>query len=168
MKSKVGLKDRKAVDRALKKLKEANTRFSGPDVVRVGLPKGSGDYPSPPGNKIGAPPTPVIMVGIVHEFGYPEKNIPERSFLREPLKTNRKKYTKIIGKLADKILADKITKKQSLQTLGEIFQGDVIERINSGITPALKNPSKKRGANPTPLHDTGHLIQSIRYQIGDK
>lgn len=148
MKSKVKIvkhPDHKKLDALSKKLKDGAS-------VKVGLPRNSNDYPSG---------TSVIMVGAVHEFGSPSKRIPQRSFLRSTLNDERNKYKRLFKKLAKKIVNNAISKKDALGLIGLQVQGDVQGRISDGINPELKH---REG---TPLIDTGHLRQSITYEIDD-
>lgn len=135
----------------IKKLEKINKRFeSGSDTVKVGLPKDSNPYPDG---------TSVIMVGSVHEFGSPKLGVPQRSFLREGVKENKKNYAFMSKRLSMKILSGKITKKKALEILGLQGQKDVVDKITRLKTPGLKY----RKGNP--LIDTGHLRQSITYEV---
>lgn len=148
MKSKVKIKHEPK--KALKKLEALNKRMKGNNQVLAGLPKGSNDYPDG---------TNVIMVGAVHEFGSPSRNVPQRSFLRSTLKENRKKYKTFIKNLVKQIVNGKIDKDKMLDILGLKLQSDIRNKITDIKTPPLKN----REGNP--LIDTGHLRQSITYEI---
>jgi len=142
----------KSPKRALAELDKINKRMSGPDNVKVGLPKGSNAYPDG---------TSVIMVGAVHEFGSPTRGIPQRSFLRTTVNEKRRSYKKLFKSLSKKIVDGTITKEEALGTLGLQLQGDVQGKISDGISPALKS---REG---TPLIDTGHLRQSIIFKVGE-
>tara|TARA_R110000822_G_scaffold84867_3_gene199034 strand:- start:14825 stop:15274 length:450 start_codon:yes stop_codon:yes gene_type:complete len=141
----------KSPKKALKDLEKLTKSLIGDDLVKVGLPKNSNDYPDG---------TSVIMVGAVHEFGSPSRGIPERSYLRSTINGNRAKYKSMLKKLAKKIIDGKLKKKQALGLLGLAVQGDIIQKISKGIPPPTKQG--------TPLIDTGHLRQSITYQVGDE
>ena len=58
--SKMTAKIKKSPNKAIKKLEEIAKQMKGDNLVKVGLPKGSNNYPDG---------TSVIMVGNVHEFG---------------------------------------------------------------------------------------------------
>jgi len=142
----------KSPDKAIKELEKINKSMSGPDSVKVGLPKDSNDYPDG---------TSVIMVGAVHEFGSPSRNVPQRSFLRSTVQEQRRPYKRLFRKLARKIVRGEITKKEALGLLGLQVQTDVREKITDLKDPALVS----RDGNP--LVDTGHLRQSIIYEVGE-
>lgn len=137
-------------DRAIRELRNINNSLRGPDSVKVGLPKGANDYPDG---------TSVTMVGAVHEFGSPSRNVPERSFLRSTVQEQRKPYKRLFAKLAKKIIQGKLTKKDALQLIGLQTQTDVREKITDLQDPPLVS----REGNP--LVDTGHLRQSIVYEV---
>lgn len=148
MKSKVKIK--RSPENAIKELNAIAKRMSGPNTVKVGLPKGSNDYPDG---------ISVIMVGAVHEFGSPVNNVPQRSFLRSTVQEKRREYKQMFSKLADKMISGKMTMLNALQLIGLKVQSDVQQKIGEGIDPPLQY---REG---TPLIDTGHLRQSITYQV---
>ena len=124
----------------------------GNNSVKVGLPRSSNAYPDG---------TSVIMVGSVHEFGSPLNNIPQRSFLRSTIESGRQEYKSLFRKLTLKIIRNQITKSNALRLIGLQVQGDVQAKITDGIEPQLKS------RDGTPLIDTGHLRQSITFQVDE-
>ena len=137
-------------DKVINRINKIANSMKGPNSVLVGLPKGSNNYPDG---------TSVIRVGIIHEFGAPSMNIPQRSYLRSTIKENNIKYKKLFEKLTFKMINSDTTMNKSLRYIGETVKGDVIAKITKGIPPPLK---VRKG---TPLVDTGHLRQSITYVI---
>lgn len=138
--------------KAIKELEKISKSFKGGNSVKVGLPKGSNDYPDG---------TSVIMVGTVHEFGSPAQGIPQRSFLRSTVTSNRRKYRDLLKKLAKKVIDGKFSMKKALGVLGLTVQTDVRENITDLKTP----PLQYREGNPLLL--TGHLRQSITYEVDE-
>lgn len=138
--------------KAIKEIEKLAKSLKGPDLVKVGLPKGSNDYPDG---------TSVIMVGLVHEFGSPSRNIPQRSFLRSTVASNKREYKDIFKRLGKKIVDGKITKLEALKLIGLKVQTDVMDKITDIDSPELKS----RDGNP--LVDTGHLRQSITYEVDE-
>lgn len=137
-------------DKAISNLKKIAMRMNGPNSVKVGLPKGSNNYPDG---------TSVIMVGTVHEFGSPSRGIPQRSFLRSTVREKRRSYKIMFKKIAKQIVDGKIDMKKGLGLIGLQVSTDVKEKITDIKSPALKY----RQGNP--LIDTGHLRQSITYKV---
>ena len=137
-------------EQAIKELEKIAKNLKGSDSVKVGLPKGSNDYPDG---------TSVIMVGAVHEFGSPSRNIPQRSFLRSTVSEKRTSYKSMFKKLSKRIVQGKMTKARALGLIGLQVQTDVRAKITNIKDPVLKH----RDGNP--LVDTGHLRQSIVYEV---
>ena len=138
--------------KAIKELERIAKGMSGPDQVKVGLPKGSNNYPDG---------TSVIMVGTVHEFGSPSRNVPERSFLRSTLIEKKRDYKIIFKELGKQILLGKLTAIKALNLLGLKVATDVKDKITDISEPELKS----REGNP--LIDTGHLRQSIVHKVDE-
>lgn len=142
---------KRSPDKLIKRLGEINKNLKSKNSsVVVGLPAGSNDYPAG---------TSVIAVGIVHEFGSPAANIPARPFLRTSIKENRRKYLGLFKMLARKMVDGKSDMETSLKKLGAIAAVDVQSKITDIKTPPLRN----RVGNP--LIDTGHMRQSITYEV---
>lgn len=148
MKSRVRIKKRPSV--IIREIESIAKRTKGPNTVRVGLPKGSNEYPDG---------TSVIMVGAVHEFGSPKRNIPQRSYLRTTVNSKRTAYKILLRKLGKEIINGNKNLKEALGLLGLRVKSDVQSKIRAIKTP----PLKYRKGNP--LIDTAHLIQSINYEI---
>lgn len=141
-----------------------------PSFVKVGLPKDSMNYPDG---------TSLIMVGAVHEFGTRDGRVPERSYLRTTSKELTPEVKKFWRKNAVKILTGKVTAKRLLGIIGLQFQAAVQEKITDIKEPALAPSTMRKRLekvanvggdveSPTavnPLVDTGHLRQSIRFEI---
>ena len=135
---------------AQKDLDKFDKEISKHSNIVVGVPKNSAPYPDG---------TSVILVALVHEFGSVIRNIPERSFLRAGVKRNSKKYTKLFASLAKESLNGSGDFLRGLNKIGLVAQTDVRQEITDLKTPPLKS----RAGNP--LVDTGHLRQSIVYQV---
>lgn len=148
MKSKFRIKNKPT--KAISRLTKLSNRFKGPNTVKVGLPKGSNNYPDG---------TSLIMVGTVHEFGSPINNIPQRSYLRSTVSGNRARYKTMHKKIANKIVEGEMDMTKGLKVIGLKVESDVKSKIRSISTPPLKH----RKGNP--LIRTGHLIQSITHVV---
>jgi len=145
------IKVKKSPKAALRALERINKKMKGPNIVKVGLPRGSMNYPDG---------TSVIRVGTVHEFG--SGNVPERSYLRSTMEENRREYRRIQKNMYKKVIKGKVSMKKALSMIGEKVKGDVQQKITDISEPPLK---VRVGGNP--LVDTGHLRSVINYQIGD-
>jgi hypothetical protein len=162
---------------------ELKRRINGADkVVNVGVPEGKKEKDG----------TPVAMVAAVHEYGSPSQGIPERPFLRVAIQKNRLKYVRLNRTNIVKMLRGQMGMEQALGQLGEMAKGDVQTEIWSGDFAPLapktiaarrrarssaynkslkkKADAKGGGAGPIdrPLIDTGQMVQSIQWELGDK
>ena len=168
--------DPKALDRLRQRLVGDNR------VVNVGVPEGKREEDG----------TPVAMIAAVHEFGSPSQGIPERPFLRVAVQKNRMKYVRLNRINLVKMLRGQMGMEQALGDLGAMAQGDVVAEIKAGDFQALdpktikarersrssgynqsvkrKAAAKKDAAGPIdrPLIDSGQMVQSIAWELGDK
>jgi len=97
----------------------------------------------------------------VHEFGSPARGIPERSFMRSTFDEKQKGYQKELDRIAGASL-DGAELEGEMLLLGEQYRSDVIDKIRSGIPPALSEITiARKGGEATPLIDTGQLLSSI-------
>jgi len=154
MKSKVRII--KNPTKAIKRIEKIAKSMSGPSTVKVGLPKGSNNYPDG---------TSVIMVGSVHEFGSPSRGIPQRSFLRSTVTENRRAYKELFKKIAKSITDGKINTKQGLSLIGLQVEADVKQKIVDIKKPANTESTISGKGSSNPLIDTGHLRQSIIHKV---
>lgn len=109
-------------------------------------------------------------LAMIHEFGSPAHNIPERSFLRKPLINNAEAVANLTKNAIGKFIAGEISAVEALGAIGEEAKSLSKEAIADGITPALKPATIKRRAklnrrSTKPLIDTGQLQSSITYEV---
>lgn len=120
-------------------------------------------------------------LGIIHEFGVPEKGIPERSFMRSTASEEAENLSQLTNVMVTECLSGQITPKNALSQVGAYLQGKIVEKITDGefqpntpetlkrkLTP-VKNKKKKRAKDADkPLIDTGQLRASITYEVREK
>lgn len=133
-------------------------RLVGERAVKVGFPQGKTEDDG----------TPVALVAATHEFGSPERNIPERSFLRTGLRENGPKYVRFNKLNLVKILRGQMTAEQALGQLGEMAKGDVQQKIRSGDFAPIQAATAARKGSSKPLIDTGQMVQSVSYELGEE
>ena len=149
--------------------------------VLVGVPAGPMEE-TPEGS------VPMAMVAAVHEFGCPERNIPERSFLRGGIRRGTPRFHAVNVDSMKRVLLGDMTIAGSLEKLGVVAVGEVKREFTAGefaplapstIARRMAKISPKRiaahkakleaGLTPgllfRPLVDTGALRQSITYQL---
>ena len=148
MKSKTKLKNNPS--KAISELEMVAKTMRKAGSVLVGLPKNSNNYPDG---------TSVIMVGAVHEFGSPARNVPQRSFLRSTIIDEQDTYKDLFKQVTLSMVKGDIDSKKALSMIGLQVESDVKEKITNIDSPKLKN----REGNP--LIDTGHLRQSIIFEV---
>lgn len=110
-------------------------------------------------------PMTVAQIAAVHEYGSPENNIPQRSFIRDTHDLNLQANLERLNRMEEHVLMDKLTQHQALTFLGEVASKQMTSRINQGIAPALKPETIKRKGSSKPLIDTGQLKGSIGFKV---
>lgn len=128
----------------------------GSTRVKVGFPKSKSKRAN-------------ILKAVYNEFGTRGGGwggpIPERPFMRNAMRNNRRKYRDAMKVSARKIIAGQTTLDTVLNKLGALAQGDIQHEItvlvsppNAPTTIALKGSSK-------PLIDSGEMRQAVTYQV---
>lgn len=120
----------------------------------------------------------VAEIATYHEFGY---GVPQRAFFRPTIDANRDQYATLCRQVLTRILGRRLRLRQGLALIGMRVQADVRAAITELRSPPLKPATIKAklrksglrgrkaaayvsgGANP--LIDTGHLRQSVTYQV---
>jgi len=107
----------------------------------------------------------VFQIGMIHEFGVPEKNIPRRSFIRVPIENNIKEITKLIENNHRLVSENAMSAKVALDRIGIKAQNTIKESFRNNDWKPLKRATVKRKGSSRPLIDTGQLIGSISYIV---
>lgn len=107
----------------------------------------------------------VFQIGMIHEFGVPEKNIPRRSFIRVPIENNIKEITKLIEHNHKLVSENAMSAKVALDRIGIMAQNTIKESFRNNDWKPLKRATIKRKGSSRPLIDTGQLIGSISYIV---
>lgn len=107
----------------------------------------------------------VFQIGMIHEFGVPEKNIPRRSFIRVPIENNIKEITKLIEHNHKLVSENAMSAKVALDRIGIKAQNTIKESFRNNDWKPLKRATIKRKGSSRPLIDTGQLIGSISYVV---
>lgn len=81
--------------------------------------------------------TGITMAGLaaIHEFGAPDANIPERSFIRASFDQNRDKYRQRLRTYLKAIIAGKMTAKRAFGLLGAEAASDIRQFVRAGVEP---------------------------------
>ena len=145
-------------DRLGTKLRQIRERLMKNSGVLVGLPAGTGSYED------GAP---IAVIGAVHEFGSADGAIPERSFLRVPLRQNVEDFKAVWRAQISKVVEGELSMHQVMSQLGARAAAVSQEAISEGIAPGNAESTVKRKGSSKPLIDTGQLRQSITFIVED-
>lgn len=94
-------------------------------------------------------------------------NIPERSFLRVPLRQNQDNIKKAFRALTGAVTRGEITVLQMLEQIGARAAGYCKEAIEQGIEPANAPSTIKQKGSAKPLVNHGTLKGSITYVVED-
>lgn len=107
-----------------------------------------------------------VFLAAIHEFGSPERGIPERSFLRSTADANQFKYLELLKKGHERVLEGQMDTKRALGLVGEIGVADVKARITSqqGFAPLAESTIKAKGSSKA-LIDTGQLLNSVTCRV---
>jgi hypothetical protein len=130
-------------------------------VVGIFGEKADAPHPEGSGLKVGE-------IGAVHEFGAPEANIPERSFIRTTVDISQEEIKRIQHRVADKYFMGKLQLAQALNQIGLFVQGKIRSRISAGIPPPNAPSTIARKGSSKPLIDKGHLRASVDYEVRAK
>ncbi len=139
-------------------LRNLERRLNSGKEVLVGLPASAGMHPDA-GQSMAA-------IGAIHEFG--SGKIPERSFLRVPLRKGQDELKKVFVRLMPKVVSGELTMMQALESVGAKAASIPQEAIAAGIAPANSPVTIARKGSSRPLIDTGAMRQAITYVIRDR
>jgi hypothetical protein len=113
------------------------------------------------------PASYIADYALANEFG--TNNIPARSFIRSTTDEQSHKWQKAMDDALSSLIEGRDANLDNkLYEVGQIVRGDIIQKIDSNISPvnALSTQKKKlkQGKNKT-LIDTGALRQSIEARL---
>ena len=111
----------------------------------------------------GEGPYTTAQIGFVHEFG--AGNIPERSFIRSTLHTDRKEFLALSKKLLKEVASGNMTMDQALGLLGELGRDKISQKIVKISSPPNSPATITAKGSSNPLVDTGQLKNSITWEI---
>lgn len=142
-------------DKLLTKLLARRTRGAH---VKVGV---LGDA----GNKDHGGGVTVVDIAMIHEFGAPGANIPERSFIRDTMTKEQKRIGNIAGKVAVKVVTGTMPVVKALDILGLAAVSMVKKNMTGSIPPPLQAATIEAKGSSKPLIDTGQLLSSITHEV---
>ena len=111
---------------------------------------------------------PLATIAAIHEFGSPDHNIPERSFLRAGIRRGMPKFRDVNFDSLRKVVLGKMPVEAAIERLGVVAVGEVKREFVVGRFKPLKPETIKRKGSSRPLIDTAQLRQSITYVVEGK
>ena len=106
-------------------------------------------------------------IASTHEFGSPENNIPERSYLRSTAGDSKvmARVIKEANRGVDRILEGAGTALDTLNAMGVVFTAAVKRKIATGPFQPLHPETIRRKKSSRPLIDTSRLLQSMEHEV---
>lgn len=154
-------------DKGMKEFLKKIDKAKGKSYTKVGLPL-ENEPVKIPGKKGSKSQLDLVRIGAVHEFGAPNRGIPERSFLRSTVDDKRNDIDIFLKKNYERYTQNQISLKRALGEIGEYLTNQVQLKIKNRIPPELAEETKRRKTvngkvGDVPLIDTGQMIQSISH-----
>jgi hypothetical protein len=135
------------------KLREIAAGLSNGATLRVGFLERA-SYPS---GKIN-----VATVAAINEFGAASRGIPARPFFRNMVAAKSKEWPAAIAGL---LVTTHYDATQTMELAGQAIAGQLRQSIvDTNSPPNASSTIAKKGA-AKPLVDTGHLLQSVDYEV---
>jgi len=111
--------------------------------------------------------TPLAVIAAANEFG--TATIPERSFLRSTVESNRDKYAADLQQVVEDVVDGKANAmEQGLNRLGVEAVADVQRTMRELDDPPNAASTIARKGSSSPLIDTGRLRQSIDHEVRER
>lgn len=133
-------------------LREIGENISKAATLRVGFLEGA-TYPD--GRS-------VAMVASIQEFGAPRAGIPPRPFFRNMIAAKSPEWPEAIGAL---LKANNYDLAATYAKAGEAIAGQLRQSIVDTNSPALAESTVRRKGFSKPLVDTGHMLNSVDYEV---
>lgn len=134
------------------KLEAIVRKVTAKEKVRVGFLEGA-TYPDG---------TPVALVAAVQNFGAPKVGIPPRPFFSNMVKDETPRLGKVT---AAALKATDYAAGEALKMIGEHVAGALRQSIVDTNSPPLKPATIARKGFSKPLVDTGHMLNSVDYEV---
>ncbi len=106
----------------------------------------------------------VAMIAAANEFGNPANNQPPRPFFRNMIVDNKDNWPDDIVRIAQ---ATDFDGEQTLGLMGEHIKGQLQQSIRELMEPPLSPVTIEKKGFDKPLIDTGHMLNSVDYDIRD-
>lgn len=133
-------------------LKSVSDKVSRPATLQVGFLSGA-TYPDG---------TPVAMIAAINEFGAPSRGQPPRPFFRDMIAAKESEWGPAIAAL---LKANGYDLAAALELAGQAISGQLRQSItNFNGAPLAPSTIKAKGFAKQ-LVDTGHMLNSVDYEV---
>ncbi len=142
---------------------EKRLQKAGKSYVKVGVMAGA-HVPVRPGQK----PIPLPDLATIHEFGAPDANIPERSFIRAGIDEKKGELDAMLAKLHPRVIIDgTMDERTALELIGLKAQAIIQAKIVDGpFAPNAPSTIAAKGSS-VPLIDSGQMRAAVTYLVVD-
>lgn len=137
-------------EKLLERLRHMSDTLATNPTVRIGFLEGS-TYPDG---------TSVPLVAASQEFG--TSRIPPRPFFRNMIKAHLQEWS---GQIANLLAANGYDARGTLTTMGQVVKEELQQSIRDTNDPPLAPATVKAKGFSKPLIDTGHMLNSIDYEV---
>jgi hypothetical protein len=134
------------------KLRELARMVAKPATLRVGFLENA-KYPDG---------TPVAMIAAIQDFGAPGVGIPPRPFFRNMIAAKKDEWPAAIAAL---LKAKNLDAEKALLAAGDAIAGQLRQSIIDTNEPPLAPSTVARKGFDKPLIDTGHMLNSVDYEV---
>jgi hypothetical protein len=110
-------------------------------------------------------PQSVAEIAAHHEFGAPEANIPQRSFLRAGIDGAQSEIGTAVEELTKKVIDGAMTAEVAAARLGLVGVRAVQRKLIDGPFVPLSEKTIKAKGSSRPLIDTGQMRRSVMHEV---
>lgn len=139
-------------DRVRAYLRSIAVQLDRPRTLRVGFLEGA-TYPDG---------TPVAMVAAIHNYGAPRAGIPPRPFFGNLVRNHEDEWP---AGFATQLRETNLDFEAALRRAGEAIAGQLRQEIVDLWEPPLAESTIARKGFAKPLVDTGHMLNSVDYEV---
>ncbi len=134
------------------RMRQMASMLERPVFVRVGFLENA-TYPDG---------TPVAMIAAIQDFGAPRAGIPPRPFFRNMIAAKSPEWPEAIGAL---LVANDYDVNLTMAQVGEAVAGQLRQSLINTNSPPLAESTIARKGFSKPLVETGHMLNSIDYEV---
>jgi hypothetical protein len=138
-------------NKAAAAFRELSTRLNK-GALKIGFLKGS---TAPNGDSM-------PLRAAFNEFGVPSRNQPPRPFFRRMIAAKEKEWPAAVAGL---LKSTKYDIDKTLNLTGEAIKGQLVESINTLVSPPLAQSTIDRKGFDKPLIDKADMVNSVAYEV---